>query len=65
MLVLTRKVGERVLIAEGIVVQIVAAKNGRVRLGVEAPREVTVRREELLTSVEREAMPRDRVRKPR
>lgn len=48
MLVLTRKIGQRVLIGETIVVTIIDCGNGRVRLGIEAPEEVGVFREEVL-----------------
>jgi carbon storage regulator len=47
MLVLSRKVGERVVIGEGIVVTILAVKGGRVSVGFEAPESVLVCREEL------------------
>ena len=48
MLVLSRKVGESILISESIRVTVVqSANNGRIRLGIEAPPEVIVLREEL------------------
>jgi carbon storage regulator len=47
MLVLTRKVGERVLIADGITVQVLQVNGQKVRLGIEAPPEVSVWGEEL------------------
>jgi carbon storage regulator len=47
MLVLSRKIGQRVKIGDGIVVTVVAARGGHVRLGVEAPGDVTILREEL------------------
>jgi carbon storage regulator len=50
MLVLTRKVGERVLIADGVVVQVLEVRGQKVRLGIEAPPEVGVWREELTRS---------------
>jgi carbon storage regulator len=51
MLVLSRKVGESILISESIRVTVVqAAKNGRIRLGIDAPLEVIVLREELTKS---------------
>lgn len=49
MLVLTRKARQRLVIDERIVVTIVRVDGGAVRLGIEAPREVTIRREELPT----------------
>jgi carbon storage regulator len=47
MLVLTRKEGERILIGENISVTVVRIVGGGVRLGVEAPPEVSVMRSEL------------------
>jgi carbon storage regulator len=48
MLVLTRKLGEKVIINDNITLTVVAVENGRVRLGFEAPREVAIYREELM-----------------
>jgi carbon storage regulator len=48
MLVLTRKAGERIVIADQIVIEVVEIMGGRVRLGIQAPSDVTVLREELL-----------------
>jgi carbon storage regulator len=48
MLVLSRKQDERLIIGENIVVKIVRVSGGRVKLGIEAPAETTIRREELL-----------------
>jgi carbon storage regulator len=47
MLVLSRKVGERVYIGGEIVLTIVAARQGNVRFGIAAPRRVIVVREEI------------------
>ena len=44
MLVLSRKVGERIFIASGIEVAIVDVRGGRVRIGIEAPDDVRIRR---------------------
>lgn len=52
MLVLSRKVGESVVIGGGIVVRVLDAGRGRVRLGVEAPDEVLVLREEVATRLD-------------
>jgi carbon storage regulator len=48
MLVLSRKPGERILIGNDIVVTVVRFQGGTVRLGIEAPREFAVVREELV-----------------
>ena len=50
MLVLTRKVGEGVKIDENIFVRIVQVKGKQVRLGIEAPKETRIQREELDSS---------------
>lgn len=47
MLVLSRKVGQRILIGENIAVTVVKLTSGGVRLGIEAPPELAVVREEL------------------
>ena len=47
MLVLSRKVGESVVIEGGIVVRVLAVTGGRIRLGIEAPVEVAIRRSEI------------------
>ena len=48
MLVLSRKAGERLIIDANIVITVVQADDGRVRLGIEAPPHVRVVRQELL-----------------
>lgn len=47
MLVLSRKVGERIRIGDGITVTVVRIAGGGVRLGIQAPPELPVVREEL------------------
>ena len=47
MLVLGRRVGERVVMSNGVVVKVLAVRGQQVRLGFEAPEEVHIRREEL------------------
>lgn len=53
MLVLSRKIGERILIGDKITVTVVKIGHGGVRIGVEAPPELAVVREELATELER------------
>ena len=47
MLNLTRRVGETVLIGEGIAVTVLGVKGNQVRLGIVAPDDVTILREEI------------------
>jgi carbon storage regulator len=51
MLVLTRKVGERIHIGDGIVVTVVRIQSDKVRLGIEAPAQVPIHREEVYRRV--------------
>lgn len=54
MLVLTRKVEEAIVIDERITVTVVAICGGKVRLGIQAPREVPVNRSEIQTLINKE-----------
>ena len=47
MLILTRRVGESVVIDDGITLTVLSIKGNQVRLGVNAPKHVTVHREEI------------------
>ena len=47
MLVLSRKVGERILVGDQITITVVRVNNGGVRLGIEAPGDLVVVREEV------------------
>jgi len=55
MLILTRKEGESLRLGDDIVVTVVSVKGGSVRLGVKAPRDVSVHREEIYERVRSEA----------
>lgn len=54
MLILTRRVGETVVIGDNIEITVLGVKGGQVRLGVKAPRDVTVHREEIVERIRRE-----------
>ena len=47
MLVLSRKVGERIVVADTIVVTVLQVEAGKVRIGIEAPPDVRILRQEL------------------
>jgi carbon storage regulator len=47
MLILTRRIGETVVIGNDVDVTVLGVKGNQVRLGVKAPREITVHREEI------------------
>lgn len=48
MLLLTRKIGDSIVIGDSIKIQVVKVKGCQVRLGIEAPKDVRVFREEIL-----------------
>jgi len=54
MLVLTRRPGESIVVGENIVVTVIEIKGGQVRIGIDAPREVEVYREEIYEQVKQE-----------
>jgi len=51
MLVLTRKPGERLVIADNIVVTVVDVKGDNIRIGIDAPREVKIYRGEIYDAI--------------
>jgi carbon storage regulator len=53
-LILTRKIGETLMIGEKITVMVLAVNGNQVRVGVNAPREVAVHREEVYERVKAE-----------
>lgn len=58
MLVLTRRSTERVMIGDDVVVTVLEIRGDQVRLGIEAPRDVQVHREEVLEAIEAGEEPR-------
>lgn len=51
MLVLTRKVGERILIGDDVVITVLDSRGDGVRIGIDAPRGVKIQREEVVRAV--------------
>jgi carbon storage regulator len=54
LLILTRKVGESVAIGDDIQISVVEIKGTQVKLGIRAPRDVTVHREEIYLKIQEE-----------
>jgi len=61
MLVLSRKLNERIVINDNIVVTVVEIRGDRVRLGIEAPRDVPVHRREVWEKIASQARAAKRV----
>ncbi len=54
MLILTRRVGETVMIGNEVTVTVLGVKGNQVRIGVNAPKDVAVHREEIYERIKRE-----------
>lgn len=54
MLILTRRVGEAVKIGESVTITVLGVKGNQVRIGVDAPRDVAVHREEIYERIRHE-----------
>jgi carbon storage regulator len=57
MLILTRLVGETITVGDDVTVTIVGVKGTQVRLGINAPKNVAVHREEIYERIQREQHP--------
>ena len=56
MLILTRRVGETVTIGDNVRVTVLGVKGNQVRLGIDAPKDVAVHREEIFERIRQETL---------
>ena len=64
MLILTRRVGETLVIGDGVRVTVLGARGNQVRIGVNAPKDVAVHREEIYQRIQSEKDSSQAVSKP-
>jgi carbon storage regulator len=57
MLILSRRIGEAIVISDNVRILVLSASGGTVRLGIDAPREVEVHREEVYRRLKGEHAP--------
>ena len=62
MLVLTRKLGENIRIGDSVKITVLEVRSGQVKLGIEAPPEVKVHREEIYARIQEENRRAQRVK---
>jgi carbon storage regulator len=65
MLVLTRKLGENIRIGDSVKITVLEVRSGQVKLGIEAPPEVKVHREEIYARIQEEARRAQQSQEPR
>ncbi|MCX8642150.1 MULTISPECIES: carbon storage regulator CsrA [unclassified Gilliamella] len=65
MLILTRRVGETLIIGDDVVITILGVKGNQVRIGINAPKEVSIHREEIYNRIHHSQDKIDEISEPK
>jgi carbon storage regulator len=65
MLILTRRVGETVMIGDDVTITVLGVKGNQVRVGINAPKHVAVHREEIYERIKREQQAEEASEQPK
>ena len=60
MLVLSRKKDEKIIIGDNITVMVIEIRGDKVRLGIDAPKEISVHRQEVYEAIQRESQAKEK-----